>query len=240
MLLAEEGSVFILHLSAVYFKYLLLWKTWFDVVGNYSTSIIFLSLLVRVRWVHICQCARLERSFAQAFKKGREDAESKSSWIIKQELLSAGFMKKQERTCLVACTYVLWSQMLSAFWWRVDIELLFSEPLAVRKCQAENALCLQGKKSPRCPGGAVSLQAYSQHGKEMNPDSWVFLACQQQWKHHRWASKNDVKWGKAVVICIFPFSLLSASFLTPLASKRWVGISKERGRNYVSKSQVSP
>lgn len=123
------------------------------------------------------------------------------------------FHEKQGRLCPIACTYFFQSQTLLAFWCRVDTGLLFSKPLAVRKCQAENALCLQGKKSLRCLSGAVSLQAYSQHGKEMNPDSWVFLAFQphenatDEPQRMRWNGENNILGSYMNIPFQAPFSL---------------------------------
>lgn len=148
------------------------------------------------------------------------------------------FCEKQRRAILVHPLIFFQFQMLLAIWCRVDIGLLFSKPLAVMKCQAENALCLQARKSLRCPSSAVSLLAYSRHGKQMNPDSWFFFALQQQWRHLKEWGKME-NWMFSVIICIFPLNLFSASFFTPLAKRRWVGISKERERNNFSKSQFS-
>lgn len=148
------------------------------------------------------------------------------------------FCEKQGRVLRVHPFIFSQFQMLSAIWCRVDIGLLFSKPLAVMKCQAENALCLQARKSLRFPSSAVSLLAYSWHGKQMNPDSWFFFALQQQWRCLKeWGKVQN--WMFYVITCIFPLNLFSASFFTPLAKMRWVGISKERERNNFLKSQFS-
>jgi len=108
---------------------------------------------------------------------------------------AASFCRFHEKQGRVILWYPLIFHSSKCFQQLVDTGLLFSEPLAVMKCQAENALCLQVKKSLRCLGSStLSLQAYSWHGKEINPDSWFFLALQLQLRHHKSTSKNGVKW----------------------------------------------
>lgn len=73
--------------------YLLLWDS--DLM--WWVSIVHLLFFTSVRGSQVCSCmsAYSERCFIQAFKKGRKDLKSKLSWIIKEQLLFAGFMKSR-------------------------------------------------------------------------------------------------------------------------------------------------
>lgn len=151
ILLVAEGSAFLYIWMQCILNTSFLGSPDLECWGFVVHLLLFTSVSGRQIGSYMSVCS-VWKTFWPSFQEGwREGCIKQMIMNNKPWSSSCRFHEKQERLCLVACTYVLQSQTLWAFWYRVDVGLLFSMPLAVRKCQAENALCLRGKKSLRCP-----------------------------------------------------------------------------------------